>query len=154
MSLPDPIQSRLLAMLHTRTEALEAGDPVPEPLVLSSAFSLPHNPDARRSYARFTNPTIEATEARLAALEAAPCLLFPSGMGASSAAFMALLKAGDHVLGGDQLYGRSLRLMMQDLPRMGLEASLAAEAVALGFRDVRAVPGGVVCSGDLAEAAR
>ncbi|WP_274961242.1 PLP-dependent transferase [Lentibacter algarum] len=98
MSLPAPIESRLLAMLHARTDTLEAGDPIPEPLVLSSAFALPSNPDARRTYARYTNPTIEATEARLAALEDAPCLLFPSGMGAYSAAFMALLKGGDRVL--------------------------------------------------------
>lgn len=98
MSLPAPIESRLLAMLHTRIDTLEAGDPIPEPLVLSSAFALPSNPDARRTYARYTNPTIEATEARLGALEDAPCLLFPSGMGAYSAAFMALLKGGDRVL--------------------------------------------------------
>ena len=69
MSLPAPIESRLLAMLHARTDTLEAGDPIPEPLVLSSAFALPSNPDAWRTYARYTNPTIEATEARLAALE-------------------------------------------------------------------------------------
>jgi cystathionine gamma-synthase len=35
------------------------------------------------------------------------------------------LRAGDHVLGGDQLYGRSLRLMTQDLPRFGITTSLA-----------------------------
>jgi hypothetical protein len=34
-----------------------------------------------------------------------------SGMAAVTAAMMGLLKAGDHVIGGDQLYGRSLRLM-------------------------------------------
>ncbi|MCV2891908.1 PLP-dependent transferase [Lentibacter sp. XHP0401] len=121
MSLPDPIQSRLLAMLHTRTEALEAGDPVPEPLVLSSAFSLPHNPDARRTYARFTNPTIEATEARLAALEAAPCLLFPSGMGAYSAAFMALLKAGDTVLMLSDGYYAARNLVSDIMAPFGLK---------------------------------
>ncbi|QXT39913.1 THUMP domain-containing class I SAM-dependent RNA methyltransferase [Gymnodinialimonas ceratoperidinii] len=36
----------------------------------------------------------------------------------------------------------------------GLEGPLAAEAAALGFAGVKQVPGGVVCSGDLAEAAR
>ena len=48
-----------------------------------------------------------------------------SGMGAISAILLGVLKAGDHIVAGDQLYGRSLRLMTQDLPRMGFEVSLA-----------------------------
>ena len=48
------------------------------------------------------------------------------GMAAVSAVFMGLLKSGgDHVLGGDQLYGRSLRLLTQDLSRFGIQTSLA-----------------------------
>ncbi|MBT8459001.1 MAG: aminotransferase class V-fold PLP-dependent enzyme, partial [Boseongicola sp.] len=35
------------------------------------------------------------------------------------------VKAGDHVLGADQLYGRSLRLMNEELPRLGIATSLA-----------------------------
>ena len=48
-----------------------------------------------------------------------------SGMGAVSAMLLGILKAGDHIVAGDQLYGRSLRLMTQDLPRMGFEVTLA-----------------------------
>jgi cystathionine gamma-synthase len=48
-----------------------------------------------------------------------------SGMGAVGALFLGLLRAGDHVVAGDQLYGRSLRLLRQDLPRLGFEASFA-----------------------------
>jgi cystathionine gamma-synthase len=48
-----------------------------------------------------------------------------SGMAAVSAMFLALLEAGDHVVAGDQLYGRSLRLLRQDLPRLGIEATFA-----------------------------
>ncbi len=48
-----------------------------------------------------------------------------SGMAAVSAMFLGLLRKGDHVVGGNQLYGRSLRLMTQDLPRMGFECTLA-----------------------------
>jgi cystathionine gamma-synthase len=61
-----------------------------------------------------------------------------SGMAAAGAMFLALLKAGDHVVAGDQLYGRSLRLLTQDLPRWGVSASLVdatrAEAVAEAIR--------------------
>lgn len=48
-----------------------------------------------------------------------------SGMGAVSAVVLGLMKAGDHVVAGNQLYGRSLRLMTQDLPRLGFETTLA-----------------------------
>ncbi|MDT8345332.1 MAG: aminotransferase class I/II-fold pyridoxal phosphate-dependent enzyme [Thermohalobaculum sp.] len=48
-----------------------------------------------------------------------------SGMGAVSALFLGLCRAGDHIVAGDQLYGRSLRLLTQDLPRFGISATLA-----------------------------
>lgn len=48
-----------------------------------------------------------------------------SGMGAISAVLLGLLTAGDHVLGGNQLYGRALRMMTRDLPRFGIETSFA-----------------------------
>ena len=48
-----------------------------------------------------------------------------SGMAAISAMFLGLLRKGDHIVAGDQLYGRSLRLLRDDLPRMGFNATLA-----------------------------
>jgi cystathionine gamma-synthase len=48
-----------------------------------------------------------------------------SGMAAVSAVLLGLLKAGDHVVAGDQLYGRSLRLLKQDMSRYGIATSLA-----------------------------
>ncbi|MCB1835408.1 MAG: aminotransferase class I/II-fold pyridoxal phosphate-dependent enzyme, partial [Geminicoccaceae bacterium] len=48
-----------------------------------------------------------------------------SGMAAVSALFLGLLRSGDHVLAGDQLYGRSLRLLTLDLPRLGFRTDLA-----------------------------
>ena len=65
-------------------------------------------------------------------------VLAASGMGAVSTVLLALLRRGDHIVAGDQLYGRSLRLMRDDLPRMGFEATLAdptdAAAVAAAIR--------------------
>ncbi|WP_246156499.1 PLP-dependent transferase [Aquicoccus porphyridii] len=94
---PDPT-TRFHAMLHARSGALEPGDPVPEPLVMTSAFALSEQPAPDRSYGRMATPTVSAVEARLALLEDAPCLLFPSGMGAYGALMMAALKTGDRVL--------------------------------------------------------
>lgn len=48
-----------------------------------------------------------------------------SGMSAVTATMLGLLNHGDHVVGGNQLYGRSLRMLTQDLPRWGITASLA-----------------------------
>lgn len=56
-----------------------------------------------------------------------------SGMAAVTAVMMALLERGDHVLGGDQLYGRSLRMMAEELPRLGFETTLADPTDAAAF---------------------
>ncbi|MEM8820261.1 MAG: aminotransferase class I/II-fold pyridoxal phosphate-dependent enzyme [Pseudomonadota bacterium] len=55
-----------------------------------------------------------------------------SGMGAIAAALLGVLKAGDHVVASDQLYGRSLRLLTRDLPRFGVTASLVDTTDAAG----------------------
>ncbi|HUF56860.1 MAG TPA: aminotransferase class I/II-fold pyridoxal phosphate-dependent enzyme [Thermohalobaculum sp.] len=61
-----------------------------------------------------------------------------SGMAAVGAVFLAALRAGDHVVAGDQLYGRSLRLLRDELPRMGAEVTFAdstdGAAFAAAFR--------------------
>jgi cystathionine gamma-synthase len=48
-----------------------------------------------------------------------------SGMAAVGAVFLGLLQAGDHIVAGDQLYGKSLKLLTKDLPRFGVTATLA-----------------------------
>ncbi|MCH2095804.1 MAG: aminotransferase class I/II-fold pyridoxal phosphate-dependent enzyme [Rhodobacteraceae bacterium] len=81
--------------------------------------------EAGFTYAREGHPNAEALAARIDALEGAEGgLITGSGMAAVMAALMGVCGAGDHIIGGDQLYGRSLRLMTQDLPRFGLECTL------------------------------
>lgn len=46
-----------------------------------------------------------------------------SGMAAVGAVFQAVLQQGDHVVASDVLYGRSLRILKQELPRQGIEVS-------------------------------
>ena len=66
-------------------------------------------------------------------------LVTASGMAAISAVFLGLLDKGHHVVAGDQLYGRSLRMLGQDLPRMGIETGFAdatnARSLAAAVRD-------------------
>ena len=78
------------------------------------------------TYAREGHPNADVLARRIDLLEGGEGgIVTSSGMSAVTAVMMGLLKAGDHVLGGDQLYGRSLRLMKQDLPRLGIATSLA-----------------------------
>jgi cystathionine beta-lyase/cystathionine gamma-synthase len=74
-------------------------------------------------YSRVSNPTRTRLEENLASLEggiAAP--VFASGMAAINA-IATLLKSGDHVVCGNDLYGGTPRLFNQVLTRYGLEFS-------------------------------
>ena len=48
-----------------------------------------------------------------------------SGMAAVGAVFKAVLKTGDHVVAGNQLYGRTLRMLRDEMPRIGVGVTLA-----------------------------
>jgi cystathionine gamma-synthase len=48
-----------------------------------------------------------------------------SGMAAVGAVFQAALRAGDHVVAGNQLYGRTLRILRDEMPRMGVAVTFA-----------------------------
>jgi cystathionine gamma-synthase len=91
------------------------------------------------TYAREGHPNADILAQRIDALEgASDGLVVGSGMAAVSAVLLGLCKTGDHVIGADQLYGRSLRMMAEDLPRLGIETSLVdatdATAVAEAIR--------------------
>lgn len=78
------------------------------------------------TYAREGHPNASALAAHLDQLEGVQGgMVVGSGMAAVSTVLLGLTQTGDHVLGGDQLYGRSLRMMAEDLPRLGIETSLA-----------------------------
>jgi cystathionine beta-lyase/cystathionine gamma-synthase len=78
------------------------------------------------TYSREGHPNADVVAARLDAMEGADGgVVTGSGMGAVTAVLMGLLDTGDHVIGGNQLYGRSLRLMKDDLPRLGIATTLA-----------------------------
>lgn len=78
------------------------------------------------TYSREGHPNADVVAARLDTMEGmSGGVVTGSGMGAVSAVLMGLLATGDHVIGGNQLYGRSLRLMKEDLPRLGIATTLA-----------------------------
>jgi len=75
-------------------------------------------------YARFTNPTVQMMEARLAALEGAErCVAFASGMAAILATVMGLMKAGEHVVASRSIFGSTVQLFSNILGRFGVETT-------------------------------
>lgn len=69
-------------------------------------------PTAGYEYARTHNPTRDALQQRLAALEGAQYgLAFASGLGAETTLILSTLSAGDHIVAFDDLYGGTRRLL-------------------------------------------
>ncbi len=76
-------------------------------------------------YAREGHPNAEVLAGLIDRMEHATSgTITSSGMAAVTLALLSVLKSGDHAIGADQLYGRSLRLMTEELPRLGIETSL------------------------------
>jgi len=72
-------------------------------------------------YARGKNPTREALQKNIAALENGKhCICFSSGMGATDAV-MKLLRPGDEVITGDDLYGGSYRMFTKIFANYGIK---------------------------------
>ena len=88
-----------------------SGD-VAVPIHLATTFARlkASNPTAGYEYTRSLNPTRKALEEKLAALDGARYgLAFSSGLAAASTVIISLLKAGDNVIGFDDLYGGTRR---------------------------------------------
>ncbi|HEY8223818.1 MAG TPA: PLP-dependent aspartate aminotransferase family protein [Pyrinomonadaceae bacterium] len=90
------------------------------------------------TYSRAANPTVAALERRLAALEGAEfATCYGSGLAATTALCLALLRSGDRVVVSQAVYGGTIRLLQQVLSRFGVEADFvdtsdeAAFAIAL-----------------------
>lgn len=111
------------------TRAVHAGQ-VPEPttgaimppVFQTSTYVQPAlgEPRGGYEYARVQNPTREALEANVAALEGGPHgIAFSSGMSAIEA-IAKRLSAGDHVIYEENVYGGTHRLFVQILARFGM----------------------------------
>ncbi|MDQ3636161.1 MAG: cystathionine gamma-synthase [Acidobacteriota bacterium] len=114
------------------TTAIHAGN---EPDTATGAVSVPiyqtstYKQDALGEhkgfeYARTQNPTRSALERNISALEGAKFgYAFASGMSATDAC-LKLVKAGDHVILGDNTYGGTFRLFDKVLSNYGIEFDL------------------------------
>lgn len=76
-------------------------------------------------YARFSNPTVAMFEKRMAAFEGAEAArATATGMAAVTAALSGLLRAGDHVVAAQALFGSCRYVIEEHLPRFGVDSTL------------------------------
>ena len=128
-------------MAESKMPSLGQSTPLVPPLYLSSVYSLPDLDalddilEARRPgfiYARDGHPNSRHLAGEMTRLEgAAWSVICGSGMAAISAPLLAVTQAGDRVLAGTGLYGRTTQLLTQE--RFGLQTQL------LDCRDLRQV---------------
>ncbi|HWQ37381.1 MAG TPA: O-succinylhomoserine sulfhydrylase [Burkholderiales bacterium] len=107
-----------------------------EALYLTSSFVFRDASEAARRfqgeepgmvYSRYTNPTVQALEERLAALEGAQCCVATaSGMSAILGCVMGLLKAGDHVIASRNLFGATVNLFNGLLKKFGIATTFVS----------------------------
>jgi O-succinylhomoserine sulfhydrylase len=129
--------------LHPDTLAIRDGLPRTawgensEALFLTSCFVHPDAETAARRfaneedafvYSRFSNPNVTIMERRLAALEGTSgCIGTASGMAAITLLVMSLLKAGDHIVCSQSVFGSTIRLLVGEFGKFGVETTLVPQ---------------------------
>lgn len=127
--------------LHFETLQLHAGQETPDPATGSRAVpiyqtaSYVFNDSAHAAarfalqepgniYTRLTNPTQDVFEQRMAALEGgAGALAVASGAAAITYAFSNIVRAGDHIVSANTIYGGTYNLLAHTLPASGVETT-------------------------------
>ncbi|MHB1109552.1 MAG: O-succinylhomoserine sulfhydrylase [Devosia sp.] len=120
-------------LVHGGTMRSQHGE-TSEALFLNSGYVYPSSAAAERRfknedpgyiYSRFSNPTVEMFQQRIALLEGAEAARgLATGMAAVTTALMSQLRAGDHVVSARALFG-SCRYVVEDyLPRWGIASTL------------------------------
>jgi O-succinylhomoserine sulfhydrylase len=108
-----------------------------EALYLTSSFVHPDaataaarfaNEEEAFVYSRFSNPTVTMMERRLAALEGTEaCIGTSSGMAAILLLVMGLLKAGDHVVCSQSVFGSTIKLLQGEFGKFGVQTTFVSQ---------------------------
>ena len=126
------------AKSHFETDVIHAGQS-PEPRtgsvmvpVFQTSTYVQDGPGHHTGYeyARTQNPTREALEASVASLEAGSFAVATSSGCAATTNILHLLKAGDHVVSSDDVYGGTYRLFTKVFAQLGIEFTFVDLTVA------------------------
>jgi cystathionine beta-lyase/cystathionine gamma-synthase len=110
----------------------DIGRPLAPPIVTASTFVFSSQRDVESYYgegrgwlySRYENPTVRAAERFLADLEGSDdAALFSSGMAAVSTTVLALVRAGERVAVQREVYGGTVALFRDVLPRLSIETT-------------------------------
>lgn len=97
-------------------------------------IAMSSEPQHPRNYTRYGNPVHERVKTVMAQLEGTEtALVTASGMGAIATTVLALVKAGDHVIGQRRHYMSTSKLLDDMLPRFGIEVTLVEQEDAAAF---------------------
>lgn len=97
------------------------------------------------TYSRSGNPTVSALERRLAALEGAEfCTCYATGLAATTALCLALLRSSDRVVCSQAVYGGTVRLFRQVLEPFGITAEFVDTSDEKAFANALRKPARVV----------
>ena len=117
--------------VHAGEERHGQAAPLTTPIAQTSVFIVPGVEGLRRFaagdggmylYSRYGNPTITAAEEKIAALEGADAAIATSsGMSAELVAVLAACEAGDEIVSMLDVYGGTMKLFEQVLPRCGIK---------------------------------
>jgi cystathionine gamma-synthase len=123
----------IMAESQSSSSAFGSSAPLTPPLYPSSVYALPDLDaldrilDAKDTgfiYARDAHPNARRLAARLAELEGARwALMTSSGMAAISTLVLANVQQGGRVVASHRLYGRTMQLFQQELPRLGVQTT-------------------------------
>jgi O-acetylhomoserine (thiol)-lyase len=114
------------------------------PIYQSTSFDFPDTATASKiirfeqlayTYSRVGNPTVDAFEQRLAALEGgAAALGLASGQAATAIAVLTLVEAGDNIVSSPDLYGGTVNFFRERLKQFGIEARFVDPSDPENFR--------------------
>jgi O-succinylhomoserine sulfhydrylase len=86
-------------------------------------------------YGRFSNPTVSMLQERLAALEGGEaCIATASGMAAILSTVMSLMKAGEHIVASQGIFGATQQLFGGILPKFGVDTTFVASSDPAAFK--------------------
>lgn len=119
-------------IIHGSTGDNRDADPLTTPIYETTTFVFESAEEVRQYnegkstkflYSRYGNPTVTAVERTIAALEGGEvALVLSSGQAATTTALLGLLKAGDEVVCSSAIYGGTLHLIADLLPKFGIKS--------------------------------